>query len=143
LSSTRRHEESPRHPLHSLCGHEIWCSWRPRHGFLTKMPWQTTASKGMHVVKLLASWRRKVSLAVHVAHADNVLRGLSAAVDGAEAASSSTGMPSPTTALLTRAMAHGPQASPCFLPRARRRLSHSCGFQRHVGVSCVLLCFIC
>jgi hypothetical protein len=24
----------------------------------------------------LASWRRKVSLAVHVAHADNVLRGL-------------------------------------------------------------------
>jgi hypothetical protein len=36
-----------------------------------------TASKGMHVGKLLASWRRiKVSLAIHVAHAENVLRGL-------------------------------------------------------------------
>jgi hypothetical protein len=39
---------------------------------------QAAASKGVHVDKLLASWRRKVSLAVHVAHADNVLRGLSA-----------------------------------------------------------------
>jgi hypothetical protein len=56
------------------------------------------------VGNLLAIWRRKVSLAVHVARADNVLRGLSAAVDGAEVASSSVGMPSPTTALFTRAM---------------------------------------
>ena len=47
---------------------------------------------------------RKVSLAVHVPHADTVLRGLSAAADGVEAASSSAGMPSPTTAIFTRAM---------------------------------------
>jgi hypothetical protein len=58
----------------------------------------------MHVGKLLVSWRRKVSLAVHVAHADNVLRGLSAAADGVEAASSSVGMPSLATALVTRDM---------------------------------------
>jgi hypothetical protein len=69
--------------------------------FLTE---QAAASKGMHVGKLLASKRRKISLAVHVAHADNVLRGLSAAVDGVDAASSLVGMPSPTTALFTRAM---------------------------------------
>jgi hypothetical protein len=43
------------------------------------------ASKGMHVGKLLDSWIRKVSIAVHVAHADNVLRGLSATGDGVEA----------------------------------------------------------
>jgi hypothetical protein len=43
----------------------------------------------MRVNKLLASSRRMVSsLAVHVAHADN----------GVEAAASSAGMPSPTTA---------------------------------------------
>jgi hypothetical protein len=54
--------------------------------------------------KLLASRRRKVSLAVHVAHADNVLRGLSAAADGVETTSSSVGMPSLATALFTRAM---------------------------------------
>jgi hypothetical protein len=48
----------------------------------------------MHVGKLLALWRRKVSsLAVdHIVHADNVLRGLSAAADGVEAASSSAKM---------------------------------------------------
>jgi hypothetical protein len=51
------------------------------------------ASKRMYMSKLLASWRRKFSLAVHVVHADNVLRGLSAAVDGVEAASSSVEMP--------------------------------------------------
>jgi hypothetical protein len=72
--------------------------------FLTGLAKQAAASKGMHVGKLLASWRRKVSLPVHVARADNVLRGLSAAADGVEAASSSAGMPSPTTALFTRAM---------------------------------------
>jgi hypothetical protein len=49
--------------------------------FLTELTKQATASKGMHVGKLLASSRRKVSLAVDVAHADNVLHGLSAAVD--------------------------------------------------------------
>jgi hypothetical protein len=65
---------------------------------------QTAASKDMHVGKLLASWRRNVSLAVHVAHADNILRGLSAAADAVDAASSSAGMPSHATALFTRAM---------------------------------------
>jgi hypothetical protein len=63
----------------------------------------------MHVGKLLASWRRKISLAVHVAQADNVLRGLSAAADGVVVASYSAGMPSPATALFTRAM--HPQAA--------------------------------
>jgi hypothetical protein len=42
--------------------------------FLTELAKQVATSKGMHVGKLLASWRRKVSLAVHVAHVDNVLR---------------------------------------------------------------------
>jgi hypothetical protein len=41
---------------------------------------------------------------VHVAHADNVLRGLSAAANGVEAASFSLGMPSHVTALFTRTM---------------------------------------
>jgi hypothetical protein len=58
----------------------------------------------MHVGKLLASWRRKFSLAVHVAHADNVLRGLSAVTDCGKAASSSAGIPSHATAFFTRAM---------------------------------------
>jgi hypothetical protein len=67
--------------------------------FLTERAKHAAASKGMHIYvgKLLASWRRKVSLAVHVAHTDNVLRGLSAASDGVEAASSAT-------ALFNRAM---------------------------------------
>jgi hypothetical protein len=72
--------------------------------FLTEVAKQATASKGMHLDKLLASWRRKVVFAVRVAHADNVLRGLSAATNGVEAASPSAGMPSPATALFTRAM---------------------------------------
>jgi hypothetical protein len=71
--------------------------------FLTELAKHTPASKAMHVGKLLASWRRKVSLAVHVAHAD-VLRGLSAAADGVEAASPSAAMPSHATVLFTRAM---------------------------------------
>jgi hypothetical protein len=71
--------------------------------FLTELSKQAAASKGMHVGKLLASWRRKISLAVHVAHADSVLRGLSAAADGVEADSSLIGMPSLATALFTRA----------------------------------------
>jgi hypothetical protein len=54
--------------------------------------------------KLLGSWRRKVSLAVHVAHAENVLRLLSATAYGVEAASSSAGVPSHATAFFTRAM---------------------------------------
>jgi hypothetical protein len=45
-----------------------------------------------------------LSLAVHVAHTDNVLRGLCAAADGVEATSSSAGMPSHATELFTRAM---------------------------------------
>jgi hypothetical protein len=72
--------------------------------FLMELAKETTASKGMSVGKLLASWRPKVSHAVHVAHADNVLRGLSAAADGVEIDSFSARMPSPTTALFTRAM---------------------------------------
>jgi hypothetical protein len=72
--------------------------------FLVELAKQAAASKGMHVGKLLASWRRKVSLAVQVAHADNVLRALSAATDGVEAASSSVGMPSPATELFTHSM---------------------------------------
>jgi hypothetical protein len=80
--------------------------------FLTELPKQEAASQGMHVGKLLASMRRKVSLAVHVAHADNVLRGLSAAADGVEAVSSSVGMPSHATALFTRALSRKrPRAS--------------------------------
>jgi hypothetical protein len=51
--------------------------------FLTEMAKHAPASRRMHVGKLLASWHRKFSLAVHVAHADNVLRGLTAAADGA------------------------------------------------------------
>jgi hypothetical protein len=58
----------------------------------------------MHVGKLLAPWRLKVHIAIHVAHADNVLRGLSAASECGEAASSSTWMPSHATAFFTRAM---------------------------------------
>jgi hypothetical protein len=65
---------------------------------------QAAASKGMHMGKLLTSWRRKVSLAVHVAHTDNVLRGLSAAADGVETACSSVGMPSHATVMFTLAM---------------------------------------
>jgi hypothetical protein len=72
--------------------------------FLTELAKMAAASKGMHVGKLLAYWRRKVSLAVNVAHADNVLRGLSAAADGVEADSSAVGMPFPATALVTRAI---------------------------------------
>jgi hypothetical protein len=72
--------------------------------FLTEQAKQAAAAKGMHVGKLLASWRRKVSLAVHVAHADNVLRGLSAAADGVETATSLAVMPSHATALFTRTM---------------------------------------
>jgi hypothetical protein len=72
--------------------------------FYTEVARHAAASNEIHVGKLLASWRREVSLAVHVAHADIVLRGLSAAADDVEAASSSAGMPSPTTAFFTRAM---------------------------------------
>jgi hypothetical protein len=72
--------------------------------FLTELAKQAVAAKGMHMGKLLASLRRKVSLAVHVVHADNVSRGLSSVADGVEAASSSAGMPSPATALFSHAM---------------------------------------
>jgi hypothetical protein len=65
---------------------------------------QAAAYEGMHVRKLLASLRRIASFAVHVAHADHFLRGLTAAAEGVEAASSSAGIPYPPTALFTRAM---------------------------------------
>jgi hypothetical protein len=52
--------------------------------------------------KLLASWRRRVSLAVHVAQADNVLCELSAAADDVEATFSSAGVPFSATAFFTR-----------------------------------------
>jgi hypothetical protein len=42
--------------------------------FFTVLANQEAASKGLRVGKLLASWRRKVFLAVHDAHADNGLR---------------------------------------------------------------------
>jgi hypothetical protein len=58
----------------------------------------------MHLGKLLASWRRLVSLAVYVAHAENDLCGFSAATDGVEAATSSARVPSLATAFFTRAM---------------------------------------
>jgi hypothetical protein len=72
--------------------------------FSNELAKHAAASKGMHVGKLLASWRRKISLAVHVAHTDNVLRGLSAATDYGEAPSSTVGVPSLVTAFFTRAM---------------------------------------
>jgi hypothetical protein len=72
--------------------------------FLTELAKHAPASKGMHVGNLFASWRRKVCLAFHAAHADHVLRGLSVTVDVVKAASSSAGMPSPATTLFTRAM---------------------------------------
>jgi hypothetical protein len=62
------------------------------------------ASKGLDVGKLLAYWRREVSFDVHVAHADNALRGLSGAADDVAPASSLVGMPSHSTAFFTRAM---------------------------------------
>jgi hypothetical protein len=65
---------------------------------------QSAASKGVHVGNLLTSYCRKVFVAVHVAQADSVLRGLSAAEDGVEAVSSLTVMPSHITACFTRAM---------------------------------------
>jgi hypothetical protein len=71
---------------------------------LTELAKQAAASKGMHVGTLLASWRRRGSFALHVAHADNVLRGLSTAANGVEAASSLAGIPSLARALFTRAM---------------------------------------
>jgi hypothetical protein len=71
--------------------------------FLNELAQQAPASKGMHVGIVLASWRRKVSLAVHVAHADNVLRGLPAAMDYMEATFPSAGMPYLATAFFTRA----------------------------------------
>jgi hypothetical protein len=67
------------------------------------MAGQAAVSKEMHVGKLLASLPPKVLLAIHVAHANNVSRGLSAAADGVEAASSMAGMPSHATAFFTRA----------------------------------------
>jgi hypothetical protein len=97
--------------------------------FLTDLAKRAAASKGMHVGKLFAFWRRKVSLAVHVDHADNVLRGLSAAADGVEAASSPAWMLfSCHGAFHPR---HGPQASPCFLERRVRR--------RFVASTCCIL----
>jgi hypothetical protein len=58
----------------------------------------------------------KVSLAVHAAHADNVVRGMSAATDDVEAASSSVGMPSLAAAFFARAMSRISQ-----LPRISSR----------------------
>jgi hypothetical protein len=71
--------------------------------FSTQLARHATSCKGMHVGKLLASWCQDISLTVHVAEANNVLRGVSAAADDVEAASSSAGMPSHATAFFTRA----------------------------------------
>jgi hypothetical protein len=102
----------------------------------------SAASKGMHVGKLLASWRRKISLAVHVAYADNVLRGLSVAADVLEVASSSIGVPSHATAFFTRAM--GRKRSLYFLERrVRRRLPQLVAFPALRGsLICIGLCIM-
>jgi hypothetical protein len=68
-------------------------------GCLNELAKEEVASKGMHVGKLLVSWRRKVSLAVHVAHVDNVVRGLCG-----EAASSCVGVPYHATTFSTHAI---------------------------------------
>jgi hypothetical protein len=105
--------------------------------FLTELAKQAAASKGMHVGNLLASWRRNVSLAVNVAHADKVLRGLSAGPPPQtawrpEAVSSTVGMPSLATALFTRAMGRKrPRASSSA---CRLHVLHS---WRDLGVSLV------
>jgi hypothetical protein len=49
---------------------------------------------------------RSLSLSMSLTHVDTILRGLSAAADGAEGASSSVGMPSHATAFFTRAKGH-------------------------------------
>jgi hypothetical protein len=69
--------------------------------FLTDL---AAASKRMHVGKLSASLRRKFSLVVHVAQADNVLRRLSATTDCGEAACPCDGIPSHATAFFTGTM---------------------------------------
>jgi hypothetical protein len=61
-------------------------------------------TKVMHVGKLLACSHETASLAMLVAHADNVLRDLSATANGLEAASSSVGKPSRAMAFFTRAI---------------------------------------
>jgi hypothetical protein len=111
--------------------------------FLAELAMQAAAYKGMHLWKLIASWRRNVSLTVHVAYSDNVLRGLSAAADDVEAAFSSTGMRSLATALIPRAM--GRKRLPCSRAALEAPFvaSMCCVFHRCVRVSCVLLCFIC
>jgi len=71
---------------------------------LSEMAKQVAASQGMHVGKLLASWRRKISLAIHIAHADNVTRDAASAAESVAGASDSRGMPSPATSFFTRAI---------------------------------------
>ena len=77
----------------------LFLAWWPPLLFLLRNYWES-----LYLLKTLASKRRKVSLDVHGAHADNVLRGLSAAEDGVEAASFSARVPSSATALFTRDM---------------------------------------
>jgi hypothetical protein len=75
--------------------------------------------------------------AVHVAHEDNVMRGLSAAAHGVEVASSSVGMSSPATALFTRAMGRKrPRASSSGACGTAWRL-HVLHSRRGLGVSLV------
>ena len=66
---------------------------------------QVAASQGMHVGKLLASLRRRISLAVHIAHADNVLRGAASAAESVAGASDSRGVPSSPARLGASALA--------------------------------------
>jgi hypothetical protein len=72
--------------------------------FLNELARHATASEGIHVGKLLGSWRRHASFALYVADADNVLRRLSAAADDEEVASSSAWMPFQATSFFTRAI---------------------------------------
>jgi hypothetical protein len=114
-------------------------------GFLNELAKEVVASKGMHVGKLLVSWRRKVSLAVHVAHADNVVRGLSAKVDCGEAASSCVGVPYHATTFSTHAITGRKRSrAPSRSARGAACRLHVLRFLRYcVGVSCLLLYFIC
>jgi hypothetical protein len=75
-----------------------------------------------------ASLGRKATFAVHVVGADNVLRELSAAADGVEAAFSSDGMLTHATAFFTRAMGRK-------RPRASSRSAR--------GATCLFVAFPC
>jgi hypothetical protein len=99
---------------------------------------QPPLSKGVNVGMLFASWRRKVSLAVHVTHANSVLRSMSAAADGVETASSSVGMPFHATAFFTRPMGRTRLRVSSHGARGTASCLHVLRFHCRVGVPRVL-----